>query len=215
MSIRFSCSVAARASPLPLGALVSLPDPQLAVVGPHVAASGELPRCPVCRAVTAFGTATCAFCGHARNDAVSQQPPAAPSSTSKPGPKTNTASTHVVDYPVTIGDGVLDHPVSRRVSSFATDAARGVGQDTVFIVDRSIAKDDMDKLQSVILEALAHLHPSALVGFVVAGAAVSVYELGLRDQATQVLADLRNRFPGSAAARLAEERLARIRSESL
>lgn len=45
--------------------------------------------------------------------------------------------------------------------------------------------------------------------------AYAYHELGLSDEATQVLADLRNRFPGSAAARLAEERLARIRSESL
>ena len=43
----------------------------------------------------------------------------------------------------------------------------------------------------------------------------SFHELGLAEQARSVLLDLKNRFPGSAAAHLADERLQRIRSENL
>lgn len=43
--------------------------------------------------------------------------------------------------------------------------------------------------------------------------AYSYYELGMTDQSTGVLNDLKQRFPGSAAARLADERLQRIRAE--
>ena len=40
------------------------------------------------------------------------------------------------------------------------------------------------------------------------------HELGLAEQAVGVLTDLKNRFPGSAASRLADERMQRIRAES-
>jgi tol-pal system protein YbgF len=42
----------------------------------------------------------------------------------------------------------------------------------------------------------------------------SYYELGLTEQSATVLAELKARFPASAAARLADERLQRIRSEA-
>ncbi len=44
--------------------------------------------------------------------------------------------------------------------------------------------------------------------------AYSYYELGLTDQAMSVLGELKTRFPGSAAARLADERIQRIRAEA-
>jgi tol-pal system protein YbgF len=44
--------------------------------------------------------------------------------------------------------------------------------------------------------------------------AYSYYELGLTEQAASVLTDLKSRFPASAAARLADERLQRIRAEA-
>ena len=44
--------------------------------------------------------------------------------------------------------------------------------------------------------------------------AYSYHELGMAEQATGVLGDLKNRFPGTAAARLADERLQRIRADS-
>ncbi|MCB1748367.1 MAG: tol-pal system protein YbgF [Gammaproteobacteria bacterium] len=44
--------------------------------------------------------------------------------------------------------------------------------------------------------------------------AYSYSELGLNDQALAVLNDLKARFPGSAAARLADERIQRIRAQA-
>lgn len=44
--------------------------------------------------------------------------------------------------------------------------------------------------------------------------AYSYYELGLTEPAANVLTDLKSRFPASAAARLADERLQRIRAEA-
>ena len=178
--IRLSCAVAARSSPLPLGALVAFDalGPQPAAPSPCTMA--EQACCPACGAVAAFDAAACVFCGEAWNDddAMLPAPSAIPSSSSSSSSSFSTTTTHVVDYPVPTGVGPREHPISRRASSSAADAARGVGQDTVFVVDRSIAKGDMEALRRMILAALVHLHPSALVGFVVAGAAVSVYELG-------------------------------------
>ena len=45
--------------------------------------------------------------------------------------------------------------------------------------------------------------------------AYSYHKLALAEQAVGVLTELKNRFPGSAAARFADERLRRIRAESL
>eukprot|EP00946_MAST-07B_sp_MAST-7B-sp1_P004857 g4857.t1 len=177
MTARWSCAAAYPGSPLPLGALVTFRTPTPERPAPAASVPAPPPdytaaaRCTACGAtlVPDFESASCVFCHETLdNGSAGPKPRAVPMSGS------SSASVCVVDYSVPAGSD--EHPVSRMRSSISEN--RGFMQDTIFVVDRSIAKGELETLRRAIISTLGHLPPSALVGLVVAGAAVSVYELG-------------------------------------
>eukprot|EP00946_MAST-07B_sp_MAST-7B-sp1_P002990 g2990.t1 len=180
MAARWSCAAASPGSPLPLGALVSFGTLASERLAPAARVPAPLPdytsavRCQACGAtrVPDFESATCIFCCEALDDGSAGSKPR-----EVPVPGSSSASECVVDYSVAAGSD--EHPVSRMRSS--NSETRGFMQDTIFVIDRSIAKGELETLRRAIISTLGHLPSSALVGLVVAGAAVSVYELGQRN----------------------------------
>ena len=172
MSVRWMCTSPAKGSPLPLGALLDFNEPSNSPNRSAEPLNVGNTR-PACRAVASlFSRRACPFCGALRSQA-------SVSSTENRSIDSNN-NLEVMDYPLST-DGA-EHPVSQG-KPLNSDSS-SFRQDTIFIVDASITKDDMKALRSAIMESLSHIDPNALVGFFTAGSAVSAYELGEPASAT-------------------------------
>ena len=93
-------------------------------------------------------------------------------------------------------------------SQYADNAQYWLGEAYYVMRQFEPAIEHYQKLVETYPDSKKQSHGMLKIGY-------SFHELGLAEQAQSVLLDLKNRFPGSAAAHLADERLQRIRSENL
>lgn len=92
-------------------------------------------------------------------------------------------------------------------SQYADNAQYWLGETNYVTRQFEAAIVDYRKLIDDYPQSKKRSHAMLKIGY-------SYYELGQFDQARAVLEDLRNRFPGTTAARLAEERIQRMLTES-
>lgn len=93
-------------------------------------------------------------------------------------------------------------------SQYADNAQYWLGEAYYVMRQFEQAIEHYQKLVETYPDSKKQSHGMLKIGY-------SFHELGLAEQAQSVLLGLKNHFPGSAAARLADERLQRIRSENL
>ena len=152
----FTSHLVLGSSPVPIAAFFSPSVPINPL--PPIVRTKNIPQCPRCHAALTVFSSTDARCPFCRYTNISKDL----LNCISPSP--------VVDFPHFFG-GANVHPSDRlkRVSA------------TLFVVDGTATRAELIKLKNVIVEEMRtsiHLDRESLIGIIVCGAAISVYELG-------------------------------------